>query len=201
VSHGTAIAIGVAGIVSVSVLALGAVTVAAYASTAGGRNRARDIGGGIVGEFSKWFTLDKLTRSGTAKRLGLDNTPPDEAVRALRALTSHVLDPLRDALGVPIEIERGYSSPEVNAKIPGASPDSQHVKGEAADIVALGYSHEALAARIVALGLPFDQLIWYAPERTGSTHVSYTERRPNRGETLYAPAAGGYVAATPRGHA
>jgi hypothetical protein len=65
--------------------------------------------------------------------------------------------------------------------------------GEAID----GLTGVELAAVIVGLGVPFDQVIWYAPERGGHVHVSYTTTRANRRETLHAPAAGDYVPWTP----
>jgi hypothetical protein len=67
------------------------------------------------------------------------------------------------------------------------------MSGEAVDIKATGLSAEQLAGAIVRTGLPFDQVIWYAPERGGHVHLSYTEKRPNRWEVLYAPPAGGYT--------
>ncbi len=54
-----------------------------------------------------------------------------------------------------------------------------------------GVGAEALAAAIVSLGVPFDQLNWYAPERGGHIHVSFTEQRANRRQTLDAAAGGG----------
>ena len=87
----------------------------------------------------------------------------------------------------------GTCSLEVNDAMHG-SPGSQHTLGEAADIWADGLTGEELAMVIHQLGLPFDQVIWYAPERGGHVHVSFTERRPNRSQVLYAPATGGYLA-------
>ena len=61
------------------------------------------------------------------------------------------------------------------------------------DAAAATPAAEALATAIVRLSVPFDQVIWYAPERGGHVHVSFTTKRRNRSETLHAPAAGGYV--------
>lgn len=81
----------------------------------------------------KHFTLQELTRSATARRLGIDNTPPDEAVKNLTALVDNVLDPLREAWGSPIHVNSGYRCPALNRAVNGA-PHSQHMRGEAADI-------------------------------------------------------------------
>ena len=69
----------------------------------------------------------------------------------------------------------------------------QHVRGEAADIKVPGTSSEEVVRVLVHSGIPFDQAIWYAPERGGHVHVSYTARRANRRQTLHAPASGGYI--------
>ena len=139
------------------------------------------------------FTLRELTVSSKASALGLDNAPPPEAVRRLGLLVERVLDPLRSALGRPVRVTSGYRSPAVNAAI-GGSRTSQHMTGEAADIKVEGVSAPDLAAAIVRLGLPVDQVIWYAPERGGHVHVSHRADGRQRGEVLEAPVGGGYVA-------
>ena len=151
----------------------------------------------IEGYAGQFFTWAELTASAAARRLGLDNTPPPEAQAALRDLVANVLDPLRAALGRPVKVNSGYRAPAVNAAVKGHSNTSQHMRGEAADIAVPGMSAEHLAAFIVRAGIPFDQLIFYAPERGGHVHISFTRRYPLRRQTLYAPAEGGYVAMAP----
>jgi uncharacterized protein YcbK (DUF882 family) len=102
-----------------------------------------------------------------------------------------LLDPLRAALGKPVRVTSGFRSPEVNQAVKG-SPTSQHMLGEAADIKTDGLNASELLAVIVRSELPFDQAIGYDPERGGHVHVSYTIRRANRREMLWAPASGGY---------
>lgn len=105
------------------------------------------------------FTLSELTRSATARRLGIDNTPPESAVRALNALVDNVLDPLRDAWGGPIRVNSGYRCPRLNAAV-GGTPTSQHQRGEAADItVGSRSANRRLLALIKRLNLPVDQCI------------------------------------------
>jgi len=138
------------------------------------------------------FTLAELSKSGTAQRLGLDNTPPPGAAEAMRALVDNVLAPLQELLGSrDIQITSGYRSEAVNRAVGGVS-GSHHVSGESFDIKVPGMGAKELAAFITSSGLPFDQVIWYAPARGGHVHVSYTERRNNRRATLYGPASGGY---------
>jgi zinc D-Ala-D-Ala carboxypeptidase len=111
------------------------------------------------------FTLDELTRTTT----GLPNVPSRSERAALLALAEHVLQPLRDALGQPVLVTSGFRSTAVNRAV-GGVPSSQHRSGQAADIHVSGMTAMALARRIVALGLPFDQLI----EEFGQwVHVSY----------------------------
>lgn len=165
-------------------------------SAAGGGNPvhgAQRVGGLVKGQIGRFFSWAELTASGAAARLGLDNTPPPEAQAAMALLVEHVLDPLRAGLGRPVRVTSGYRAPAVNRAVSG-SPTSQHMLGEAADIKVEGLTAEELARVIVGLGLPVDQVIWYAPGRGGHVHVSFTAKRANRGQALHASAGGGYVA-------
>ncbi len=102
----------------------------------------------------KYFTIKELTRSATAQHLGIDNTPPASAVKALHALVENVLDPLRQAWGGPIMVNSGYRCPELN-KLVGGTPYSQHQRGEAADITVGSQSrNRRLLALIKRLDLP-----------------------------------------------
>lgn len=79
------------------------------------------------------FKLTEFTKSSTAQRLGLDNTPSTHIVRALTNLCQQVLQPLRDWYGKPIIVSSGYRSAMLNKAVGGVS-NSQHMKGEAADL-------------------------------------------------------------------
>lgn len=159
---------------------------------------ARYVKDSAMTAFGKYFTLGELYRSETADRLGIDNTPPPAAEANLRRLVDHVLDPVRRRVATPVRVRSGYRTADLNTAVKG-SDTSQHMAGEAVDIKADGMTGEQLAAAIVASGVPFDQVIWYAPSRGGHVHVSYTETRANRRQVKYAPSSGGYVDATPRG--
>ena len=131
-------------------------------------------------KLGKHFTLAELTHSQAAARKGLKNDPDARALESLQLLVRNVLDPLRESLGRPITVSSGYRSPLVNRAVGGAS-SSQHVLGQAADIVVPGMHVTEVVARIRALGLPFDQLI----DEFGSwVHVSHGPR--NRRQTLRA---------------
>ena len=82
----------------------------------------------------KYFTLQELTRSDTAKRLSIDNTPDAAVMSHLETLVERLLDPLREAFGRPIIVTSGYRCPELNKAV-GGSPTSPHLQGYAADLV------------------------------------------------------------------
>lgn len=130
----------------------------------------------------KHFTIAELTDSTTARQNGIDNTPPESAVKALQALVERVLDPLRDAWGKPITVNSGYRCAELNRKVGGAE-QSQHLRGEAADITAGSRAdNRKLYELLRRLSLPLDQAI---NERGYKwIHVSYTTRRHNRRQYL-----------------
>ena len=126
----------------------------------------------------KYFTIKELTRSDTARWLGIDNTPPPSAVRALHELVDHVLDPLREAWGGPIRVNSGYRCPELNQAV-GGTPGSQHQHGEAADITVGSRSgNRRLLELIKRLNLPVDQCI----DEKGCRwiHVSHRSGRNRR---------------------
>lgn len=140
-------------------------------------------------KLSPHFTLSEMTRSGTAEKRGLDNTPDDAAVESLKALCENVLEPLRVAIGKPMKVNSGYRAPEVNAAV-GGSKTSQHCKGEASDVEVMGMPNIELAQKIIDMKLPFDQVIleFYTPgePNSGWVHVSHKRGGPQRGQVLTA---------------
>ena len=82
--------------------------------------------------LSKNFVLSEITRSNTAKRLGISNEPTKEHLENLQRIILNIIQPMRDSLG-PIRISSGYRSKELNRAI-GGSNKSQHCKGQALDL-------------------------------------------------------------------
>lgn len=82
--------------------------------------------------LSKNFVLSEIIRSGTAKRLSINNEPSKEHLQSLSLLITNIIQPMRDDLG-PIRISSGYRSKELNRAV-GGSNKSQHCKGEALDL-------------------------------------------------------------------
>ena len=82
--------------------------------------------------LSKNFVLSEITKSNTAKRLGIKNEPEKKHLENMQRLVTNLIQPMRDALG-PIRISSGYRNPQLNRAI-GGSTKSQHCKGQAVDI-------------------------------------------------------------------
>lgn len=131
----------------------------------------------------KYFTIKELTRSATAEKLGINNTPDETAVRNLTQLVENVLDPLRENFGKAIYVNCGYRCAALNAAVGGAK-NSQHLYGEAADITAKNQADNAVLFRIIQDALPFDQLIWEKgnDKFPAWVHVSFV--RPQRHQVL-----------------
>lgn len=127
--------------------------------------------------LSKNFTLEELCI--TTSRLG--NVPDATSLLNLKTLVQEVLQPLRDLYQHPIKVNSGFRSAAVNAAAGGAK-DSQHCKGEAADLDAADNS--ALFS-LIRSRLKFDQLIWEGGDsvQPAWVHVSFREGH-NRGQVL-----------------
>ena len=121
----------------------------------------------------QYFTISELTRSATAQSQGIDNTPSPAIRSKLETLITNCLDPIRRIYGHPIIVSSGYRSPALNAAVGGVA-NSQHTKGEAADLVpASGGSLAGIFRAAVQFG-NYDQLIIEQKGRSKWVHVSYT---------------------------
>jgi hypothetical protein len=115
---------------------------------------------GMTMSLSPHFTLEEMTVSPDAVRHGLDNTPPPSVMPALER-TAQGLERVRAALANPIIVTSGYRSSAVNALAKG-SPNSQHMRGEAADFICPRYGTPVDVAEFLADRLDqfqIDQLI------------------------------------------
>jgi zinc D-Ala-D-Ala carboxypeptidase len=108
-------------------------------------------------QLTKHFSLREFTKSQTAERLGIDNTPPQDIIPKLSFLATQILEPLRERIQKPIIITSGFRTPDLSKAI-GSSENSQHCKGEAVDIEAIGMSTLNLAEMIIN-HFEFDQVI------------------------------------------
>jgi zinc D-Ala-D-Ala carboxypeptidase len=145
--------------------------------------------------MSKHFSLRELTKSQTAERLGIDNTPDSFAEAYLERLCEEILEPVRAWYGIPFSPSSGYRSVELCEAI-GSSAKSQHAKGQAADFEVPGIDNYELAAWIKD-NLDFDQLILecYTPgqPKSGWVHCSIaTSMAAQRNEVLTYNKSDGY---------
>ena len=123
------------------------------------------------------FSLNELTKSQTAERKGIDNTPSAEHQENLKSLCEMILQPIRDHFEQVVSVSSGYRSPELCVAI-GSSTQSQNEKGEASDFEIFGVSNKELADYINE-NLDYDQLIleyWKGEDEpnSGWVHCSYT---------------------------
>jgi hypothetical protein len=153
--------------------------------------------------LTEHFTLEELTVSQTAARLGLDNTPGPEALANLRHLCEALLEPARLALG-PLHVSSGYRAPDVDDAIPRAAANarpSDHRRGHAADVVPLAASKLAFA-RWVKLEFerwdPAGEIIleFGTLEEPAWVHVSAAPDVPVPGRVQRILAGGGYEVVT-----
>lgn len=128
--------------------------------------------------LSEHFTLSEFTRSSTATARGIDNTPSEAVITNLRTLCREVLEPLRRHLDQPVIISSGYRCPSLN-KVVGGVRNSQHMKGEAADLRIPSLSEGREWMEWIIDNLAFDQCIMEHRKNKDNTtthwiHISYS---------------------------
>lgn len=122
-------------------------------------------------KLTKNFELKEFTSSPTAKKYNISNSPSELVIENLKSLCEHILQPIRDKVEKPVEINSGYRCLELNKKV-GGVPTSQHCIGQACDFKIDGMTSYEIAEVVLELNLPFDQLILYPT----FVHVSYSDR-------------------------
>ena len=138
--------------------------------------------------LSPHFTLGEMTRSGTATKLGIDNTPTAEDIDRMRLLCRRTLEPIRRQMG-RLMVNSGYRSELLNKAVGGAR-NSQHTRGEAADLYCKDLDTAQRMMVLLSYGyIPFDQFIIEQKLYYGVcwVHVSYRGKRyglENRGEII-----------------
>lgn len=128
-------------------------------------------------KLSENFTLEELCAT-SSRHI---NIPTQGELNSLGSLVRNVLQPVRSLYGKIINVSSGFRNKLVNAEKGGAS-NSQHLKGEAAD---LDCENNALLFRLIRDNFMFDQLIWEGGDdkQPAWVHVSYVTQG-NRGEVL-----------------
>ncbi len=100
----------------------------------------------------------------------------------LKALCENVLQPLRNHLGCPVIITSGYRCELLNEKIGGA-PNSQHIKGQAADIIVPQRNMKEVF-NYIKMTLPYDQLLFESGKSGIWIHVSFCPNGCNRHQSV-----------------
>ena len=150
-------------------------------------------------QLSEHFNLKEFTKSETAIRKRIDNTPNSVHATNLKAVCEKILEPVRNHFGKPVRINSGYRGPALNAAV-GGSSKSQHCNGEAVDFEIDGLANPELA-KWVAANCEFDQIIleFYDPKEgpnSGWVHASYSAGNNRKqkltavtenGKTVYKP--------------
>ena len=134
------------------------------------------------------LSLAEVTKSATAIRMSIANTPSATHLIALKEVSKNIFQPCREHFGKPLAVTSGYRSEALNEAING-SKNSQHSKGEALDLdadVFGGFSNAELFNYIKS-SLAFDQLIWEFGNNNNPAwvHCSY-KTQGNRNEVLIA---------------
>ena len=130
---------------------------------------------GNVKKEMKYFSIKELTKSETATKKGIDNTPNAGQVKTLEALINNLLDPIREQWGAAIYVTSGFRSVALNKAVGGVS-NSHHLGGYAADLTVKSQAgNKALFDMIRRSKLKWTQLI---SEKTtaqgcGWVHISY----------------------------
>lgn len=128
--------------------------------------------------MSRYFTLNELTRSDTAVRLGIANVPTQQDRQRMEVLMNW-LDGIRAKYGKPLYVNSGYRCQQLNRAVGGVW-NSQHTRGEAVDLDTRCGRNKQLFDLIKEYG-GFDQLIW---ENGGKwVHVSHKSTN-NRGQVI-----------------
>ena len=114
-------------------------------------------------QLTENFTLEELTHSSVAQTHKIDNTPTPEHIANLQSLCKDILQPIRNAWKKPIAVTSGFRCKQVNDIVKG-SKTSQHLNGEAVDIVTCNYSNDKLFEKIKKMieqgEITVGQLIW-----------------------------------------
>jgi len=138
--------------------------------------------------ISEHISYKEGTRSVTALRLGIDNTPDTYQFTNMQIVAENIFEPLRKWTRGPIKINSFLRVPDLNKAI-GGSESSQHCQGRAIDIDdSYGHKTNAEMFEYIKNNLDFDQMIWEFGDDDNPdwVHVSYVSPDRNRGRCLKA---------------
>ena len=120
--------------------------------------------------LSEHFTLIEFTRSQTASRHGIDNTPNEEQLENLKTLAKGLEDVRTKLDNNPINISSGFRCQDLNDRL-GSKRTSRHILGLAADFTCDRYDSVGRVFEVLAdSSIEFDQLIL---EYDSWIHISF----------------------------
>lgn len=134
------------------------------------------------------ITWAEATKSNTAIKRGIDNSPNEEQLANMKLVAEKIFQPLREHFGVAIGVSSFFRGEELNQAIGGAK-SSQHMSGHAMDIDADIYGNltNKMIFDWIVENVEFDTIIWEfgTNDEPAWVHVSYVEGG-NRGRKLKA---------------
>lgn len=143
------------------------------------------------GHLSKHFTLREATHSATAASIGIDNSPDNKSLEAIKD-TAMRMEAVRELLGHPIVVSSWYRNPRVNRAV-GGSSTSDHMSGRSVDFRCDGFGSPLSICKVIASSdIEFDQLIYETNSRGSQwVHIGFGERM--RGQILTKKPNSGYL--------
>lgn len=146
-------------------------------------------------KISENLSLNEVTKSNTANRLGIDNTPLPHQIKNLQAVAEHIFQPVREHFATAVGVSSGFRSKALNTALKG-SRTSDHLEGYALDLDAdiFGGVTNAEIFYYIKDNLEFKQLIWEygTDENPNWVHVSFVKGQ-NKKEVLKAVKGKGYI--------
>tara|TARA_R100000544_G_C2204507_1_gene48530 strand:- start:109 stop:573 length:465 start_codon:yes stop_codon:yes gene_type:complete len=138
--------------------------------------------------ISDHISEKEATKSITAIRLGIANSPNGTALANMKVLAEKIFEPLRKFVGGPIKINSMFRSEALNKAL-GGSNRSQHCQGNAMDLDDIyGHKTNKEMFEFVKENLDFDQMIYEFgnEENPDWLHISYVDKEKNRNKILKA---------------
>ncbi len=121
------------------------------------------------------FCLKEFEYSKIAEENHIDNKIPETIIPKIKDLCIFLLQPIRNKLNKNIVITSGYRCKALNEEA-GGRPNSQHMQGEAADIISKDFGTFELF-KFIKDRFEYDQLILehYNPKipNSGWVHISF----------------------------
>lgn len=133
-------------------------------------------------QLSEHLTLEEVTHSNTATRLGIDNSASKEIIEHLKVLANTIFETIYTFLDGKLVISSGYRCDALNKAVKGAK-NSYHTKGMALDIISTNPKIDNKALFEFAKNLPaFSEVIWeYGTKNEPKwVHVAYDPNKLNK---------------------